>query len=376
MSSSKREKRRKKSTKKTALERYAQQKDQSGKDEALSVDFFFLLIGMITTLMTFLLVCSLFTTNPNTTAALEAAKVGDATKEVNATDDEEFDDVLNSSDAAQLTNILRGLNSSSVKVSSGKAVKTNQRRVEVVNHLLTKKLDDEQHKYAVTSKLNALTTIYGLRLVMDKVPDVAESLRSTSKKYLDVTDDDVRKLAHLSLFKVNAFEMAKENKEEIEVQLLVNDMCKLLKKFPNDDLVLGTLDTIVEVYRKIDPDIGLEVTKTLQSREKEFADSPKVAQLIRDYVDETTLDGYQELFNNRWVDGVSGQKQLFEDSLQLISDPSAGALVLKTVDEVAHWFEQDDQYENAVASELRNFCAGQEAWGKWNCAIQNGWRKD
>ena len=347
-----RDNRRKKSSKKTSLERYAEQKDKSS-DEALGVDFFFLLMGMITTLMTFLLVASIFSTPPKTKDALLAAKKGDPTKEVNRTDDEEFDELLESSDAVQLSNILRGLNDWSTKEQGAdRGVKTNQRRVEVANHLLTKKLNKEQRTLAITSKLNALTTVYGFGLLMeDRVANVAESLRDTSNMYLESPDYEIQKLAKLCLFKVNAFEMTKEGNEPA-VGLLVNDMCKLLQSFPDDEAVLSTADMIVEYYRQnVDRTVALKVTQGLEARKGEFVSSPKVIQLIKDFSDETLLNGvrYKELFENRWVNGESGQLELLKKSMELAAEPNPGTLLIKSIDVVGHWFEQDDQYENAAA---------------------------
>ena len=350
MSSSKRGKRRKKS--KTSLERYADKRDQSKNDDATRVDFFFLLLGMITSLMTFLLVFSVFTTPPKTSAALEAAKSGNATKEVNATDDSEFDEVLESSDATQLTNILNGLNASVAGETREGSIKQHQRRIEVSNRLLTKKLDDKQSKLAITSKIKALTTVYGLGWVLrEGVPNVAESLRDASTSYATSADPEIKKLAKLSLFKVNSFEMAKED-NKLSVDSLVTEMCGLLKDYPNDDTVLATLDTIVQFFQKrLEPSVGFEIAQGLQARESEFVDSPKVVQMIRDITDDTTLSNanYTQLFEDRWVNGRSGQQKLLEKSLELVAEPTAGTLLIKVVNNVAHWFEQDDQYESAAA---------------------------
>ena len=350
MSSSKRGKRRKKSS----LERYAAKKDQSKNDDALSIDFTFLLLGMVTTLMGILLISSLFTTPPKTKRALEAAKLGNATEEVRATDDEEFDYVLESSDVTQLTNILKGLNagSGSPYLSPEEKVKSHQRRVECANHLLGKKLNPEQLRLAITSKLNALTTVYGFGLVMPEgVPNVAQSLRDTSGTYIDSPDEDVQKLAKLCLVKVNSFEMTKDG-NDMKVGLLVDEMCQLLKDYPNDELVVATVNTIVQYYRKkFDRVVGIEITRGIQARESEFVDSPEVGKMLKDFDDEEILSNakYLQLFENRWVDGKRGQRELLKKSLQLVAEPNPGQLLINTVDMVAHWFEQDDQYKVAVA---------------------------
>ncbi len=349
MSNSKRGKRRSQSSKKkTSLERFAEQKDQARGDEATGVDFFFLLMGMITTLMMFLLVYGVYSQTPKAARAAEAAKSGDPTKEVNATNAEEFDELLEGADVTQLTNILTGLNAWSAKDGAEKSITANQRRINVANHLLTKKLDNDQRRLAITSKLNALTTVYGFSLISSGVPNVAESLRDTSNTYLDSPDKDIQKLAKLSLFKVNAFEMTKDGNEPAPRQL-VGEITKLLKSFPDDDSVLATVNMIVEYYRqKVDRNVARKVTMGLEAKKDEFS-SDKVSQLIKDFSDQALLSDakYTQLFDNRWLPG--GQRELLKTTKQLAAEPSSGMLLVKSVDSVAHWFEQDDQYENAVA---------------------------
>jgi len=336
--------RRKRSSKKSGLEHFAQRKEQS-----LIVDFFFLLMGMITTLTTILLAAGVFSTPSKTNQSLIAAKSGDPTKEVIATDDEEFDELLKSSDAVQLSNILKDLNDWS---PTEPGTKRNERRVAVADILLTKKLNTEQRTLAITSKINALTSVYGLGLrVENRVANVTQSLRDTANMYLESPDLEIQKLAKLSLFKVNAFEMAKKG-DGASVSLLVNDICNLLKSFPQDDTVLSTADMMVEFYRqKVGQVVASKVTEGLGARKGEFTGSPKVLQLIKDFEDEALLNDaeYKQLFENRWVNGRRGQLQLLQKSMQLAAEPDPGTLLVKSIDAVAHWFEQDDQYENAVA---------------------------
>ena len=348
MSSSKRGKRRKK---KGELERYAEKRD-SKKDEVESVDFTFLMLGMITSVMALLFVSSLFTTPPKAKRALEAARTGEATEEVKATDDEEFDRVLEDSDVNQLTNILSGLNRVSRHLPPNESAKSHQRRIETANHMLGKKLSNDQRKLAIEAKLNALTTVYGLNYIQTEgVPNVAESLRDTAGTYVDSPDAEVQKLAKLCLVKVNSFEMTKDG-NEMRPALLVDEMCKLLKGYPGDELVIATVDTIIKHLRgNFDRAVGVEITNGIKARESEFVDSPKVAKMLRDFEDEEIMSDakYSQLYENRWVNGKRGQRELLKKSLQLAAEPNAGNLLIGSVDKVAHWFEEDDQYEIAVS---------------------------
>ena len=206
-------------------------------------------------------------------------------------------------------------------------------------------------RLAITSKLNALTTVYGYGLVIrEGVPNVAQSLRDTSGTYLDSPDEEVQKLAKLCLVKVNSFEMTKDE-NDMQVNLLVDEMCQLFKDYPNDEFVVANVNTIIQYYRKkFDRAVGLEITKGIQARESEFVDSPKVAKMLKDFDDEEMLSNarFNQLFENRWVDGARGQRELLKKTLQLIAEPNAGSFLIKEIDGVAHWFEQDDQYEVAM----------------------------
>ena len=264
--------------------------------------------------------------------------------------------VTENHEVEQLTKQLKELENWRAGNGAMEGVKANQRRVEVATQMLEleKQLTDEQRKLAITAKLNALTTLYGYGLLLgDTIPDVTESLTSTSKTYSDSPDQEIKKLARLSLYKVTAFEMTKDkNKPDAqEVEVLVEDTSQLLNDFSDDTLVLATVDMIVEYYRQdVDRKVALEITEGLVAKKEAFK-SPKVLRLLADLSDEALMakSKYTQLFENRWINGDEGQRDLLEASIQLAAEPDAGMLLVQKVDAVAHWFEQDDQYVNAVA---------------------------
>ena len=189
-------------------------------------------------------------------------------------------------------------------------------------------------------------------MIGDTVPDVAESLTNVSKKYRDSSDQDIKKLARLSLYKVNAFEIVRNNNKPHaqEVETLAEDTSQLLTDFSDDDTVLATVATIFRYYlRRVDSKVMSEIVESLAARKVE-SESPKVMRLITDLVDEAVMANakYSQLFENRWSDGVDGQRELLETSIELTSEPNSGIMLVKKVDAVAHWFEQEDQYDEAV----------------------------
>lgn len=161
-------------------------------------------------------------------------------------------------------------NAAEKRLGARARVKWHQRRVELANELLTRKLDDSQRKLAITTKLNALVTLYGLGLVLkDGVPNVVKPLGEACNEYLNSQDVGIQKLAKLSLLKLNAFEMI-DNELEMDAGRLVEEMSDLLDDFPDNALVKANIDTIIEYYRRsVDEDVATKIAEGLKKRSKD-----------------------------------------------------------------------------------------------------------
>jgi len=323
--------------------------------ESNEIDFVFLLMGMVTTLLVSLLVYSNTHASPATERALTAASTGDATEEVNAIESEtEFRELVDGGNKAQLLNVLTGLNQSA---KAEVTVRENQRRVDVANQLLAMSLDKSEKSLTVVAKLEALSAIYEISLLNDiDIPNIVETLRDTTIQFVDESDESISRVARICLFKVNSLELTK--KADQNIAKITDEMCSLLGAYPDDDEVISTVRQVVAYYRiYVDRAVCQKITSKLNERKAEFA-SPKSLRLIHEFADEAMLleARYAQLFDNRKLDGARGQRELLKKSIELAREPEAGNFVIGEIDAVAHWFEQAKLYESEskIYEEFKN----------------------
>jgi len=333
-----------------SLNKAAEKKGNKKKIHSDGIDFLSLLLGMITTLLIGLLVYSQFSGSPGAARALVAAETGDASNEVNSIDKDDFEELVESGNAEQLKNVLSGLGQSVISGKPSERVTANLRRIDVANKMLTMKLSEDERKQAIVSKLDALTMNYGFTFSPKiEIPSAVANLKTNARKYAQDSDQDIRRTARMGLFNLEAFEMIKEGNEP-DVNYLAEEIGKLFKDFPQDDLVLSNIGIVMGRYRKkYDRKVADQVAQILNSRKEEF-ESQKARAVIRDMVDESKLleAKYVELFGNRWVNAEQSQRELFIKSKELANELDPGLKIINSVDQVAHWFEQNDQYDRSI----------------------------
>ena len=282
---------------------------------------------------------------------LAAAESSDVLEEVKSIDEKEFQKVVESGTTEQLGNVLQSLNNWKQEENQGvdEKVKKNQRRVDIANKMMTMELDSEQRALAVRSKIDALEAIYGLTFLADgeSLPSVYQDLKNCATDYKSDEDPSLSRQARIGLMKVECFETSREDNPDLD--LVANEMCKVMKSYPDDDAALATVDSIVEFYRlKLGEESSSKIGSRLVSRRDEFT-SPKVLAMLYDFSDEAKLakTKYVQLFENRWVNGERGQQELLKRSIELVSDHDPGRRVISRVNLVALWFEQAGMYESS-----------------------------
>lgn len=351
-SSSSRSRKRSSKKKTNDLTEFADREYAAKKLETDGIDITFLILGMVTSLMIGLLAYSQLKASPATARVLAAADAGESTNEIREIEEKEFEEVVQSGTSIQLQSLLNDLNQWTAEGGTPEVVKKNQRRVDLANKMLTMDLDSQQRTLAITSKLSALETIYGLAFVDEsaEVPNVIADLTSCANEYKEDSNESVSLKAKLSLLKINSFENAA--KENPDFDQLLDEMCSVMKEYPNDDSTLATVDRLLEYYRaKLGRETAQKIKNRMLARKSEFSSAPKVLALFQDFADEAKLAEvkYAELYENRWVNSTRGQQELLKCSLELAQDQRSGKLVIAEVDRVAHWFEQDGLYEGAKA---------------------------
>ena len=307
--------------------------------------------GIVTSVMVILLIWNQFSMSPPAKRALDSVGKEKSAEVLTSIEPKTFEDVLESGDADQLCKMLVSLKIAP-KSSRGAVEEelVNRRRVDIANRLLTMTITQKQRELAVESLIDSLSTIYGMDFTLElSGPNVSETLRTAAEKYSHDENERIARKARLALLKHNAFERLKQSSRP-HVNLIADRMVNLLKDYPEDEMTLSTVRLIVEYYLGQHPKEGIALIQRIQPGVRNLS-SPKIISLVQRFSDRAKMHSLNYIadFENRWLNRSVGQKQLFNHSLQLLDDPNYGELIVETVDLVTQWFEQDNQYDRAIA---------------------------
>ena len=311
--------------------------------ETEGVDFFPFLAGMVSSLAIIFLIWDQFAT-PQATGP-----VGSRSPAKTLTiDPHDFDAVVESGDIKLLGDLLLELDQQDSGKPPAELMEISRQCAELADQMLTMDLGPAQEKFAKTSKIAALTKIYGLDYLHElNTPSIAQELHELATSYLDDPDADLVRNANLAIFKVNTLEQKKSKSTLVEP--IADDIVELLEQYPDDGAVISTIRLVLNAYLNEEPVVGRSLVEEFCDREN-VLESPKAKAICLDFSDRVLLmdAGYEQLFADRWVKGTVGQRELLIKSIELIKNRGFGGLLTRKVDEVAHWFEKEDRYESAI----------------------------
>ncbi len=309
-------------------------------------------VGMVLSLLTILLIWNHFAMSDSTRELLAAADSGKSSKSAVPIQPKTRDAKLESADLNELCSDLIGLNDAVRKKRDPRQAEADDRlRVDICNKLINKfALDEEQRVLANKSKIDALASLYGrdFQLKWDG-PNVGESLRSAAETSLKDANPVIAKSARMALMKYHAFERLKRP-TFLTVEQLADEFIQMLKDYRDDEVTLATIRLITEYYVKTNIKEAIVLVQKIKDASLAI-ESLKLNEMIREVADEAKMKSldYLDDFENFWLNGEVGEKELVRDSATLLSDPQYGYSIIHNVDRVAHWFEQEDQYDRAIS---------------------------
>ncbi len=315
--------------------------------ETEGVDFLPFMAGMITSLAIVFLTWNQIA-NAWKTESEDAIGTSIAAEE-ELDDSDDFEAVVASGDPDRLVNLLLELKQTVEDLKLNERVKVNRQCIRIADQLLTNKLSPEQELFAKESKLDSLSRNYGLHYIYQlDTPDVVDDLRVAAESYLQETNPRLVRKASLALFKLNAFGLAGSRLPSSN-NSTADEIVGLLNQYPADEFVINTIRLTSEVCLNQNQKFGAPLIEELFSRLNEI-DSANAQRMIQDLSDKVLIAKarYEKLFDDRWVNGSVGQRELLNVSQDLIRHQNAGPLLFSKVDEVAHWFEQEDRYGDAI----------------------------
>ena len=315
------------------------------------VNFLAFISGMVTTLMGLLLVWGYVSPPPQPVRTTPRSIITPQASNSLPISLEDLDGERVNITADQMEELLNRLNDWNRKAEVAVRVSQNMDRVKVADRLLQMPLSEEQRYFAVESKLNALTTLYGLDYVSSfDLPESASSLREFALEHKDSINQGIGLQCELALLKVDAFESAQQGNPD-ELKKIVHHMADLLSRYPDSKFVVSTIDLIIKALYKEDSNNATKLRLELIAHTDQFGTEKFGTafnrEFIRSQADLVKLGDLQieQLFENRWIDGEPGIKKLIAATQQLAADEQGGELVLRQVAKVLNWLEQTDQYD-------------------------------
>ena len=256
-----------------------------------------------------------------------------------------FEQFLKEANADQIVSRLNDLkNSRSPKLSPAKVTESNQ-RILLCKQLLRKKTSGKLKQFAKLEWLQSEKAKYGIDFLGKmNSPDVAEDFEACFTRFLNDTDKEVYREAHLARVSHVLFECIKGERTAEDVSKHLSDT---LNKFPNDDRVSSIIR--LQFKAAVESDVKLAKQLAEDILRKDSMKNDEAAGFMQFVLDHYQIIkvNYDEMFINRFVNGDVGLRELQKTSLQLLSNPEAGPLVVSKVSEVASWFERRRQFENA-----------------------------
>jgi hypothetical protein len=234
-------------------------------------------------------------------------------------------------------------------------VEQNRKRIRVANEMMQRALEPEQRELVIGSKIEAQSSIYGLEFIGWMAnPELPQNdgvnLRATAERFINDPNGTISLAANLAILKVDTFEFIRKPTSD-GLDEIVDKMVATLRKYPENDFVRSNLKLLVDAtftFRKGD---AIDLTKKLISRYRAVEKpAPETAKLLKQLEDQVILSELQldEQINGVWANGEQGQRDLFETALKLAANRNGGELLARRADQVARWFEQENQYERAT----------------------------
>ena len=313
------------------------------------INFFAMLCGLVTSFMILFMIFGQFSKSPETARVLKANKSGDEVSGIRTIDDDSFVEVVTSSDADMLVKSLAELDDSSDSTPKARVLAA-RRRIKIANKMLTMKLTESQRLISLKSKINSLSLIYILNNEHSlNEPSFVESIRAIAGEYAEDADAELARLARISILRVDMMELLKPGRNG-GVKPIVGQMVDLLRDMPSDLDLITKCKLIVRTLNDRDRKLGAALVGELNKQKLRVADkSPAGKTMVETLVDDQILieAKFEQLYDNRRINGEAGQSNLCETAGQLVTRPDAGKYLFSVVDDRVQWFEKDGQYERA-----------------------------
>lgn len=298
--------------------------------------------GMFTSLTALLMIVSLFAPGKRITRAPGAE--GDARQVDQLTPEEVFERFLKDSSVGALRLRLEKMKAEAPK-NSTERIAINEQRIRIAEAMLGRQsLTRNDRQYAILQQMTARKMNYGVGFLEWKdASSFAVEFQQGFQPWLNDNDEMVRKEARLNQFTFRLFERILGNLPTSEV---VATLEGLLKDYPGDQSVEKSIKMQFEACIEQDIETARQLGEELIQSGRAGPSAALYQYMLDRYY--AIEKNYDQLFSNRYVNGIVGQRELEKTSIDLLKLRDAGPHLIGTVNRVAAWFEQESKYDVAA----------------------------
>ncbi len=212
-----------------------------------------------------------------------------------------------------------------------------EKQIEVAKRISQSEMPRDVKDFSTRTLLRSRKSLYGLH-ALGSIPSQAssDSFKACFEKYLNDTNREIYREAHICRLTFVLFEVIGG---KLESNAFTQALEETLKRFPSDELVLGSIrkqfdaciDNDVETAKRL----GEDLLRSAPGKDHPAAD------LYLYFLDRYYLikANYNDLYLNRYANGKAGQRELEKQSIELLEHDDCGSVVIVDVNKVANWFE-------------------------------------
>ncbi len=261
----------------------------------------------------------------------------------------DFEQVITDGTADDAVKLLKVLDSWPRQASLPTKFDYLRKRIAVANRLLELDCDLSQRELAIESRLNAASVFYGLDFFQEtNLPIAAEQFQEAAAAFVDDKNARIRRAAQLGMAKLQVFEYAKQQSAE-QLELLRDSIFSVIENFKDDPYVMDNVRILIKRLTFDDMDAGRQLIREMYGRYQEF-DSAVVQAFASELHDSLLIvdANYDDLWANRWANGLAGRQDLADVAIQLSAHPEGGISLINKVATTLSWLEQIHDFDRAT----------------------------
>ncbi len=225
-------------------------------------------------------------------------------------------------------------------------------RIRLADRLLELTGNEGRRAFAIKSKINAATKIYGLDSHHQlQNGSVAKLLLDAAVPHIHHSNSEIARLSRLAIAKVDVFEFRK-NMTAANFQSASGSIEGIVRDYPTDERAMSTINLLIRQLVMDSPDLAESLLNRMSEENQGNGPVEEVVSGLRDALLLHRI-GIEQVEANYWANGENGRIALRQTIRQLIDHPEIGRGAISRIGGTLEWLEQNLEFE--LAKELAEY---------------------